>query len=104
MKTNQPFMKHIQILASALSLAVSMTLSAEDQQTPRAARWLIVSIIVHAISPIDLIPDPIPVLGYLDDLLLLPLGIALVLRLIPKPVMAKRRESARLEPLEIPPA
>ena len=52
----------------------------------------------YALSPIDLIPDFIPVLGYLDDLLLVPLGLALALRLIPAPVMAecRREASARL--------
>ena len=52
-------------------------------------------IIAYAFSPIDLIPDPIPVLGYLDDLVLLPLGIALALRMISAGVMAECRERAR---------
>jgi len=50
----------------------------------------------YAFSPIDLIPDPIPVLGYLDDLILIPLGIALVIRLIPAEVMQDCREKAAL--------
>ena len=45
--------------------------------------------------PIDLIPDPIPVLGYLDDLVLIPFGIALAIRMIPAPVLAECREKAR---------
>ena len=48
----------------------------------------------YALSPIDLIPDFIPVLGYLDDLILVPLGIVLVLKLIPPPIMAEHRASA----------
>ena len=52
-------------------------------QTPRAAKWVAIAVIAYAVSPIDLIPDFIPVLGLLDDLLLLPLGIALVVRLTP---------------------
>jgi uncharacterized membrane protein YkvA (DUF1232 family) len=52
-------------------------------QTPRAAKWVAVAVIAYAVSPIDLIPDFIPVIGLLDDLLLLPLGIALVVRLTP---------------------
>ena len=48
----------------------------------------------YAFSPIDLIPDPIPVLGYLDDLVLIPLGIALSIRMIPEPVLAESREKA----------
>ena len=47
-----------------------------------------------AFSPIDLIPDPIPVLGYLDDLLLIPLGVSLALKIIPGPVMAESRGRA----------
>ncbi len=52
---------------------------------------MLVTIIAYAVSPIDLIPDFIPLLGYLDDLLLLPLGIALALWLIPAPVIADCR-------------
>ncbi len=50
--------------------------------------------VAYAISPIDLIPDPIPVLGYLDDLLLVPLGAALAIRMIPAPVLAECRAQA----------
>lgn len=49
----------------------------------------------YAISPIDLIPDFIPVLGYLDDVIIVPLGIMLAVRLIPKPLMAELREQAQ---------
>jgi uncharacterized membrane protein YkvA (DUF1232 family) len=55
-------------------------------QTPRLARWVGFAVIAYAVSPIDLIPDFIPVLGLLDDLLLLPLGVALVVRLTPRPL------------------
>ena len=51
-------------------------------------------IAAYAVSPIDLIPDFIPVLGYLDDLIIVPLGIALVVRLIPTEVMEEHREAA----------
>ncbi len=54
-----------------------------NAQTPRLAKWVGWAVIAYAVSPIDLIPDFIPVLGLLDDLLLLPLGIALVVRLTP---------------------
>jgi uncharacterized membrane protein YkvA (DUF1232 family) len=53
-------------------------------QTPRSAKWVAIGVIAYAVSPIDLIPDFIPVLGWLDDLILLPLGIALVVRLTPR--------------------
>ena len=55
-------------------------------QTPRAAKWIAFAVIAYAVSPIDLIPDFIPVLGFLDELLLLPLGVALVVRLTPSAV------------------
>jgi uncharacterized membrane protein YkvA (DUF1232 family) len=66
-----------------------------DPRTPWYARLLAAGIVAYAVSPIDLIPDFIPVLGYLDDLLLVPLGIALALKLIPAPVMAECRARAR---------
>lgn len=49
----------------------------------------------YAFSPIDLIPDPIPVLGYLDDLILIPLGVALAVRLIPPQILAECRAKAK---------
>ena len=52
-------------------------------QTPRAAKWVAFAVIAYAVSPIDLIPDFIPVIGLLDDLILLPLGVALAVRLVP---------------------
>ncbi len=73
----------------ALGLAYS------DPRTPWLARLLIVCTIAYALSPIDLIPDPIPIIGHLDDLILLPLGIALAIRMIPDSVMADCRERAR---------
>lgn len=58
------------------------------------ARLLALLVVAYAFSPIDLIPDFVPVLGYLDDLILLPLGIWLAIRLIPPPVLAACREQA----------
>ena len=55
-----------------------------------------------AFSPIDLIPDPIPILGYLDDLVLVPIGVALAIRMIPTPVLAECRQEARLTTKEKP--
>lgn len=65
--------------------------------TPWHAKVLAALVVGYAFSPIDLIPDPIPVLGYLDDLVLLPLGILLALRLIPAPVWEECRARAREE-------
>src|SRR5512139_2548370 len=56
---------------------VALYLTARDPRTPWAAKLVIAIVVAYALSPIDLIPDFIPVLGYLDDLVLLPLGIFL---------------------------
>jgi uncharacterized membrane protein YkvA (DUF1232 family) len=66
-----------------------------DPRVPWYARVFAVCVVAYAFSPIDLIPDPIPLLGYLDDLILIPLGIKLALRMIPAEVMAESREKAR---------
>ena len=73
---------------------LTLYLACRDPRTPWYARLLGVLVVAYALSPIDLIPDFIPVLGYLDDLILLPLGIALVVRLIPPDVLAASRERA----------
>jgi uncharacterized membrane protein YkvA (DUF1232 family) len=65
-----------------------------DPRVPWYAKALAVCVVAYALSPIDLIPDFIPVLGYLDDLVLIPLGIALVLKLIPADVLADCRRRA----------
>jgi uncharacterized membrane protein YkvA (DUF1232 family) len=71
-------------------------LAARDPQTPWYAKALAFAVAAYALSPIDLMPDFIPVLGYVDDLLIVPLGIALVIRLIPAEVMEKHRALAAL--------
>lgn len=63
----------------------------QDPRTPWYARVFAIGVVAYAFSPIDLIPDMIPLLGYLDDLILLPVGIYLALRLIPAAVMATAR-------------
>jgi uncharacterized membrane protein YkvA (DUF1232 family) len=63
-------------------------------RTPYAAKVLAAALVAYAFSPIDLIPDFIPVLGYLDELILLPIGIWLVLKLVPQDVMAECRDQA----------
>lgn len=67
---------------------------ARHPDTPWAARLLALGVVAYALSPIDLIPDFIPVLGYLDDVILLPLGILLALRLTPAPVLDACRRQA----------
>ena len=70
-------------------------------QTPRAAKWVAVLVVAYAVSPIDLIPDFIPILGQLDELVLLPLGVALAIRLTPPDVWQQCLHEAehRTEPL-----
>lgn len=68
--------------------------AARHPATPWTARLLVAFIVGYALSPIDLIPDFIPVLGYLDELILLPLLLALALRMIPEPVLVECRERA----------
>lgn len=70
----------------------ALLLAWRDPRTRWYARLAALAVVAYAFSPLDLIPDPIPVLGYLDDLILLPVGIWLALRLIPSEVMADVRQ------------
>ena len=63
-------------------------------ETPKAAKWAAIAVLAYAVSPIDLIPDFIPVLGLLDELVLIPLGIALVTRLTPAHLWQARLREA----------
>jgi len=73
----------------------ALYLAARDPRTPWYARLLVAAIVAYAFSPIDLIPDFVQILGYLDDLILIPMGIALAVKLIPPPVLAECRARAR---------
>jgi uncharacterized membrane protein YkvA (DUF1232 family) len=73
----------------------ALYLAYRDPRVPAHARVFAVIVVAYAFSPVDLIPDPIPVLGYLDDLILVPLGIALAVRMIPPGVLAECRTRAR---------
>ncbi len=76
----------------------TLYLVAGDRRTPWCAKALAALVVVYALSPIDLIPDFIPILGSLDDLIVVPLGIVLAIRLVPEPVLADcRMRAARLE-------
>jgi uncharacterized membrane protein YkvA (DUF1232 family) len=66
----------------------------QDPRTPFWAKAVTVAVVAYAFSPVDLIPDFIPLLGYLDDLILIPLGIALAIRMIPEPVLEDSRRRA----------
>ena len=85
----------LRVKAQALKRhALTVYFAARDPRTPMPVRALALLIAAYAFSPIDLIPDFIPVLGYLDDLVLIPLGVALVVRLVPADVMASARAQA----------
>jgi uncharacterized membrane protein YkvA (DUF1232 family) len=73
----------------------ALFLACSDPRVPWYAKVLVGLIVAYALSPIDLIPDFIPVIGYLDDLLLVPAGIALAARLIPEGVLEEHRAHAR---------
>jgi uncharacterized membrane protein YkvA (DUF1232 family) len=73
----------------------ALALAVRDPRTPWYAKLLVAGIVAYACSPIDLIPDFIPVLGYLDDLVLLPLGIAWAIRLVPPAVLRECRVRAQ---------
>ncbi len=73
----------------------ALYLAYKDPRVPWYARVVAACVVGYAFSPIDLIPDPIPVLGYLDDLVIVPLGIMLAVRLIPPAVLAECREQSK---------
>jgi uncharacterized membrane protein YkvA (DUF1232 family) len=74
---------------------IALWIAARDKRTPLAAKLGAAMVATYALSPIDLIPDFVPVLGYLDDLLIVPLGILMAVKLIPPALMAEfRREAA----------
>ena len=87
--TLQQRARHLKAETWALSLA------ARDPRTPWYAKLLVASIVAYAFSPIDLIPDFVPVLGYLDDLVLIPLGIAWAMQLVPPTVLIECRARAQ---------
>lgn len=71
-------------------------------ETPSVVKWLAIAVVAYAVSPIDLIPDFIPILGLLDDVILLPLGIALVVRLTPRPLWQARLAEAEVGADKLP--
>jgi uncharacterized membrane protein YkvA (DUF1232 family) len=90
------FVERLERWARRLKVEVhALYLAYRDPRVPWYARVFAAVVVGYAFSPIDLIPDPIPVLGYLDDLVLIPLGVALAVRMIPPHVLAECREEAR---------
>lgn len=78
----------------------ALFLAARHPRTPWYAKLLLLAIVAYALSPIDLIPDFVPVIGLLDDILLLPLAIALVVRMIPSSVLAECRAQAVMNEMD----
>src|ERR671939_401473 len=72
----------------------ALYLAYKDPRVPWYARLVAACVVGYAFSPIDLIPDPIPILGYLDDLVIVPAGIALAIRLVPPAVLRECRAKA----------
>jgi uncharacterized membrane protein YkvA (DUF1232 family) len=73
---------------------IALYIAAKDSRTPLSAKLISVAVVAYALSPIDLIPDFIPIIGYIDDLIIVPLGIILAIRLIPAPLMSEFRSLA----------
>jgi uncharacterized membrane protein YkvA (DUF1232 family) len=73
---------------------VALWIAARDPRTPLAAKLVAGAVAAYALSPVDLLPDFVPILGYLDDLLIVPLGILLAVKLIPVLLMAEYRQEA----------
>jgi len=90
--------EHWKALARRLKREVrALYLAYRDPRTPWYGRLVAAIVVAYALSPIDLIPDFIPIVGYLDDLVLIPLGVWLALRMIPRAVMAECRLRAAAE-------
>lgn len=73
----------------------ALYLAARHPETPWYAKLFVAGIVVYALSPIDLIPDFVPLLGYVDDFILIPIGIALAIKMIPAPILAECRARAQ---------
>jgi uncharacterized membrane protein YkvA (DUF1232 family) len=91
MSKQTPFVKLREYAIKLKRELIVLHLSYKDKRTPWFPKVLAICVVAYAFSPIDLIPDFIPVLGYLDDLLIVPLGISLTLKLIPQQIIADNR-------------
>ncbi len=90
-------LQHLKNWARAIKRdVVALHIAGRDYRTPRLAKLVAFMVALYALSPIDLIPDFIPVLGYLDDLLIVPAGIMLAIKLIPPVLMIEFRAAAVL--------
>ncbi|RIJ37106.1 YkvA family protein [Pontibacter oryzae] len=75
----------------------TLYLASKDPRMPFAAKVMILVTVAYAFSPIDLIPDFIPIIGYLDDMVLVPLGIWLSIKLVPEPLLQYYRRKAKAQ-------
>ena len=75
---------------------VTLMFASRDPETPLLPKLLAMVIVAYALSPIDIIPDFVPVIGYLDDLIIVPIGVWICLRLIPSPLIADNRKKAEI--------
>jgi uncharacterized membrane protein YkvA (DUF1232 family) len=95
-KTLMSLLAHFQQRARHLKAETfALYLAARHPETPWYAKLFVAGVVAYAFSPIDLIPDFVPVLGYLDDLILIPLGIAAAIKMIPPPVLSECRARAK---------
>jgi uncharacterized membrane protein YkvA (DUF1232 family) len=81
---------------------MALYFAAKDRRVPWYAKVVAGCVAAYALSPLDLIPDFIPVLGYLDDIILVPLGIALAIRLIPPDLLEEHRRKAEAQAAQRP--
>lgn len=103
MKDKQALITQLKMFARRMKVQISaLYLASQDPAVPKVAKWLGVAVVAYALSPIDLIPDFIPVIGYLDDLIILPLGIYLAIKLIPEEVWSDCLAKAELHPIQLP--
>jgi uncharacterized membrane protein YkvA (DUF1232 family) len=96
-------MRNLKTWANGLKNNIfALYLASRDIRVPLIAKVFIGLILTYALSPIDLIPDFIPVVGYLDDLILLPLGIYFVVQLIPRYIWIECQEKAKYQEFDLP--
>ncbi len=91
-KTKKDWARRVEALKAD---SYALYLAAKDPRVPWYAKLLAGAVVIYALSPIDLIPDFIPVIGFLDDMIIIPLGLALALKMIPREVVEDHRREAR---------
>jgi len=95
-KKYMPFLAELKQRARRLRAdTFALYLAARHPETPWYAKLFVAGVVAYAFSPIDLIPDFVPVLGYLDDLILIPMGVAIAVKMIPDPVLIECRARAK---------